>query len=361
MKILQRVGVMNRGGQETLWMNFLRNCDRKDLQIDFLVKTDGGAYDKEISELGSRVIFQGQYRSRGIFQWIERIKLVADTIKNSGDYDVFHINTYLAIDALCDVLSAKLAGIKTIVVHSHNSDGPHRLLQAFLRPVLNHMGIKKAACSDKAAKWMFGTEKNILIINNGIDTQEFQMNQEIRNRIRNELDIKEDEVLIGHVGRFDDQKNHTFLIDIFYELSKINNKVKLLMVGRGTLENSIRKKVDKLGITDRVIFFGVSNKVSELMMAMDIFLFPSLYEGLPLVVVEAQSAGLKCFCSDTISKDAIITDYVISIPLSEDAYRWSSIIEEGVDYLRIDTNNIVAQKGFDISQSIQQVKKLYLS
>lgn len=360
MRVIQRVGVMNRGGQETLWMNFLRKSRNIELQMDFLVGTSlKGDYDDEIRDLGAKVIYQGDCRKKGILKWFDNMHTVAKTLKSIGKCDVFHINNYLVFDTLSDVIAAKLAGINKIIVHSHNSEGPHRIVQIILRPILNKMGIIRVACSDKAAEWMFGTKDNIPIINNGIETEKYKLDPNIREQFRESLKILNDEILIGHVGRFDEQKNHTFLLDIFFEISKRNDKVKLILVGCGPLETLIREKVKKLELEDKVIFYGTSNKVNEIMMAMDLFLFPSLYEGLPLVLVEAQASGLRIVCSDTISQDTIITDLVTMVDINKSASAWADVVFEKLGYERKDYNTIVYDKGFDINQTILQVLEIY--
>ena len=361
MKILQRVGILNRGGQETLWMNVLRCSDRRNMSIDFLVKnSEMGAYEQEAKSLGSSVFHQENLKSRSkIFKYVERANVIYKFFKEHPGYDVMHINTYLAIDALFDIIGGKLAKVPCIVVHSHNSTGPHHYIHFVCRTIVNMMNIERVACSKEAALWMFGTNKNVTMINNGIIVDNFKFDNDIRLKCRNELNISESEVLIGHVGRFDEQKNHSFLIDIFSKINYISNNYKLLLIGKGPLEESIRTKVHDLGLEERVIFYGSSNRVNELMMAMDIFLFPSLYEGLPLVLVEAQSSGLRCICSDTISNDTFITDLVTPIQLNDNPEEWAHSVIESFDYQRIDYSSKIRDKGFDILNTIEQLKQLY--
>ena len=176
------------------------------------------------------------------------------------------------------------------------------------------------ACSKEAGEWLFGNTQ-FIVLNNGIDVSKYVFNQNIREEYRKILGFS-DELVLGHVGRFSNQKNHNFLIDIFYEIIKINKKSKLILIGTGELENEIKEKVESLSLKEKVIFLGARADVNKIMQAMDVFILPSLFEGLPVVGVEAQASGLPCIISDTVSKDVKITDSVLQISLSLPPEEW---------------------------------------
>ena len=205
---------------------------------------------------------------------------------------------------LYPLIAAKISNVKVIIAHSHNASSDKGILKKMLHNInknfiplfANHF----FACSNKAGKWFYSKKimnsKNYFVINNCIDIDKFKFNYETRNNKRKELHLKNENIVVGHVGRFNKQKNHTFLIDIFNEAYKENDKLRLVMVGIGPLMNKIKKKVIQLNLSDAVLFLGQRSDVNELMQAMDIFILPSLYEGLPLVGVEAQTSGcLVCF------------------------------------------------------------------
>ena len=327
-RIIQEVTIMNRAGQETLWMNVFRKTDRTKLMYDFLVySTEVGDYDDEIKSLGGKVIYIGDNLYRGkISKYFGEIKRVKNFFENHREYDTYHINTYHAM-ALFSVIGARMAGVSRIIVHSHNTNAVHPTLHKLVRPVLNLLKFEKFACSDEAGEWMFGKRKmrqgKVKIVKNGIDTKAYQFDENIRKQKRADLGIVDSTKVIGHIGRFNFQKNHSFLIDIFEESSKNHDDCKLLLIGRGELEDDIRAKVKEKGLDDKVLFLGVRSDVNELLMAMDVFLFPSLFEGLGIVLIEAQAAGLRSVCSSIIPEEATMTDDIIRVPLDASADKWA--------------------------------------
>lgn len=219
-------------------------------------------------------------------------------------------------------------------------------------------------CSELAGRWLFGKKTynagKVVLLNNAIELEKFSYNEKIRNKKRKELKIKKNQIVIGHIGRFVTQKNHTFLIDIFNEIYKENNNTVLLLVGQGPLVEEIKEKVNQLRLTDHVQFLGQRNDANELYQAFDIFILPSLYEGLPVVGVEAQSAGLLCIFSSDMTKETKVLRSTRFISLSSPE-EWSNIILETYkNHQRKDTKKEITRNGFDIEKEAKKLERIYL-
>ncbi|GIP39898.1 hypothetical protein J31TS4_31780 [Paenibacillus sp. J31TS4] len=223
------------------------------------------------------------------------------------------------------------------------------------------------ACSNVAGDWLFGkvrlktNKSKPLLINNAIESEKFQFNPNTRRDIRAVLGIK-DKFVIGHVGRFSEQKNHEFLIDIFKDIIIRKSNSVLLLIGKGDMEERIRKKVISLGLEGSVLFLGERSDIHTIMQAMDVFVLPSLYEGLPVVAIEAQASGLKCFLSDSIARDSDITGDVEFITLNGSTEDWvKKLLHYYKGYERQDTLNKIIDKGYDIKNSAAWLEKLYIT
>ena len=201
-------------------------------------------------------------------------------------------------------------------------------MNSIFRPILNLASSKRLACSTEAANWLFGKKKlnEIVIVNNGIDTDRFTFNEENRQRIRKKYQISNDTLLIGHIGRFSEQKNHKFILDVFKEIKYQHPNSKLLLLGVGELQNIIEGKVQQMHLNNDVIFAGLKSNTQDFYSAFDVFLMPSIYEGLPVVGIEAQSEGLPCFFSSNISNLIKITQNAHVLPLSMGPQKWAEVI-----------------------------------
>lgn len=326
-RILNVVSSMNRGGAETLIMNIYRNIDRDKIQFDFVVhKTEKGDFDDEILELGGRIYSLPLLKETTLRDYYFRWKAIlnkADKIK------VVHIHMPQTYFAYSNLLKKKKL---TTIMHSHNislGKGIKGILKKILNIQLRYKSDYFFACSNEAAKYLFGKSKlnkgQVNIVKNGIDINEFAYDKNIRDKIRAENNWGEDFV-IGHVGRFDKVKNHEFLIDIYSKYINLNKKSKLVLIGRGDRVKKIKDKVHKLNLQNRVEFLGVRDNVGELMQGFDAFVFPSFNEGLGIVLIEAQAAGLRCLASDTIPEEVEITDLIEFISLNQGAYHWAERI-----------------------------------
>lgn len=366
IKVLVLDTVMDRGGAEAMTMNYMRHMDRKKVQYDFLVHRDyRGAYEDEIEKLGGKI-----YRICPIYpQNFHRYKKeIRKFFKEHPEYTIIHCNMselgYFAYK------EAYKAGIPVRICHSHNTPKGFDLKSVFryyfkhrCRTYVTHM----FACSMDAGIWLFGKKNKdkIRIIPNSIDPNLYTYNESKRNEMKESLNIK-DEFVVGHVGRFFEQKNHMFLIDIFYELQKQYVNSKLVLVGGGelddTLKNKVKNKIKNLKIEDKVIFTGVVENVHDYMQAFDLFLFPSLFEGFGIVLLEAQASGLHCITSkDVVPQSVNVCQLVDYISLDKNAKYWSDKVYSYIKrYERYDMKEKIVSAGYDIKENSIKMTNQYL-
>lgn len=264
--------------------------------------------------------------------------------------------------------AAKIGGAKKIIYHSHNSSyypGQKLVkLSEVFKWFMPFVITDYLACSDAAARFMFPKKivdaENYTVIKNGVDYDKHSFKPEVRTELRKKYGL-ENNFVLGHVGRFNVQKNHEFLIDIFYEVYKHDNSARLFLVGIGETENQIKEKVKRLGIEEVVIFHGLSNEVNRLWNMLDVFVMPSLYEGLPVAGVEAQANGLPLIVSNTITQELKITDAVEYIGLDEKTSKWYEVIERYNGYKRKNTRMEITNAGFNIDDTAIRLERIYLS
>lgn len=282
-------------------------------------------------------------------------------IKENG-YKKVHVNM-LSMANILPIIAAKSEKVERIILHSHNTSTPHGTIRKILNIINREYAIKNAtdlvACSEYAGKWMFGENRKFTVIKNAIDSTKYKFNNEKREELRRKLDISSNYV-IGHIGRFAEQKNHKFLIEIFNEVAKKENNTKLLLIGEGELKEEIRKDVQKLNLTNKVIFLDPVKNVNDYYQAMDIFVLPSLFEGLPVVGVEAQTSGLKCIFSEKITQELKIIDRVSFIEIDNPKIWADAIINELKDYDRNLKNQEIEKSGYDIKSESLKLQEFYL-
>lgn len=365
IRILHKVHSMDAGGMQSFIMNVYRQIDRNKIQFDFLVsETDKeGYFDREIFNLGGRV-YSVPSRRQGVIKSINGLNRF---FKEHSEYKILHAH----LSSLTDVNSLKIAkkhGIPCRIVHSHSTRQGggriHKYLHHWNQQFLQSYATDYLACSNSAAKWMYSNEiygnHKYKLINNGIQSSNFTFNKSVRDQMREEMDIS-DKFVVGHVGRFNQVKNHFFLLDIFKKIHKKNTNSVLLFVGDGELRNDVEKKVEEMGLSANVIFTGVRSDIARLLQVMDVFVLPSLYEGLPVVLIEAQASGLKCFTSkDVVTSEVNLHGLVEFINLNEPAKFWANKILDYMEYIRMDTNEIILEKGYDISLVSKELEEWYL-
>ena len=357
-RILHVFGTLNRGGAETLVMNIYRNIDRSKIQFDFVVHhKDEGAYEEEVRKLGGKVYRVPNYKGSNHFAYK---KAWDKLLKNHPEYKIVHCHKESIVALVMD--EAKKNG-RIAIAHSHNTQnipGFKGKVMDVLNKNVNSKADYRFACSVDAGYWMFGRDKDFTVIDNGIEVENFTYNPDIRAKIREKLGFSDKKVL-GHIARFNKQKNHSFLIDIFADLIKEDDDYLLVLAGVGDLKEEIEKKVKALGIEDKVIFLGSIGYVNELLQAIDIFILPSLYEGLAVSTIEAQAAGLKCLLADTIDKNSKITDLVEFIPIDQGTDPWIKAIHKTLPYQREDTSEMIKKAGFDIRETAEKLSDFYLN
>ena len=350
-RLLCIVGSMDAGGAETFLMKVYRSIDKSKYQMDFCVaKKEKNFYEDEITSMGGK-IYRITPKSRNPFKNFFDIKKI---VKDNNYTSVLRVSQH-TLSSL-ELLAAKLGGGKKLVFRSSNSNtggGKLNLLIHYLfRPIANCISNIKIAPSKEAGDFMFG-KRQYTIINNGLDLDTFKFSKDKRKRIRSELGIDDSTIVIGHVGRFNFQKNHKFLLEIFDKYHKKNKNSELWLFGKGELENEIKSQVNSFGLGSSVRFMGVKENVSDYYSAMDCYIFPSLFEGMPNTVIEAEVSGLPCVISDTITKDCKFIDELNFLSLN-DVEAWVDSIhaakKRNVDLANID---------FDIKKTVEDFIKLF--
>lgn len=361
IRVAQIMGKWLGGGVESVVMNYYRNIDRNKVQFDFICDDDSKYIPKkEIEKLGGKVILIPPYQKP--FKYHKELKRVL----KEGKYKIVHshINTL----SVFSLWAAKAAGVPVRIAHSHSTtnkkEWKKNFMKQILRPFCKVFATDYFCCSEKAGRWQFGNraynQGKVYLLNNAIDVNKFKYNEKIRKEKRKELNIKDKDLVIGHIGRFVKQKNHEFLIDIFNEVHKQNKNTILLLAGEGPLKEEIENKVKDLGLEKNVKFLGQRNDANELYQAMDVFLLPSLYEGLPVVGVEAQAAGLLCFFSTDMTKETKVLETTQFISLTNTPQYWSKeILKQLNSYTRADTEKEITQNNFNIKVEAEKLEKYY--
>lgn len=360
IRVLVLDTVMDRGGAETMIMNYYRQIDRSKIQFDFLVNRPyEAAYEKEIQELGGKI-----FRMCPLYpQYFGRYKKeVREFLKAHPEYQIIHSNleerSYFALK------EAKKLDIPVRISHSHNAPRGFDLksiiryyFRANLKPQVTHM----FTCGEEAGIWLYGKKQqdNVIMMNNAIDAKLYQYNPTVEEEMRKELGL-EGKFVIGHVGRFFPQKNHTFLIDIFAKVYQQNKNAVLLLVGGGELETEIKEKVEELNLTEVVKFLGVRSDIHRLMQAFDVFILPSLFEGFPVTMVEAQAAGLPCIISDQVPPQCAITKNVEIISLKQSPQQWTERLLTYQNTQKQNTYETIVKQNFDIKANAKWLQKFYL-
>lgn len=360
IRILHVIGVMNRGGAETMIMNLYRKIDRTKIQFDFVQnENSGAAYDDEIIALGGNIYHCPRYRGKNHFAYTKWWQTFFE--KHKHEYPVVH--GHIGSTAAIYLPIAKKYGAYAIA-HSHSAgigSGMYRIFAYPTRYIADHF----FACSQDAGISRYGRKigndkKRCQTLNNAIDTRKFVFDPKIRGQIRKTLCIGENTLVIGHVGRFTDAKNHKFLLDIFGRLHQQMPDSVLLLVGDGELRSQIESTISRKHLVGAVIMTGVQPDVWNYYQAMDVFLMPSLYEGMPVSLVEAQTAGLPCCVSANVPRETAITDLVQFRSLEDDAEHWVKWIIAQAKMGRQDMHDAICAAGYDISTTAQWLEDFYM-
>lgn len=353
------------GGIETLIMNIITKSQSAKYKYKIIVgQKETLSYDDLIKKYNVEFVeIHKKHIKNPIIRTINSILKFKKSIQNEVE-SIIHINIYNSVGL---VLGLFVKNKKNVVIHAHNNgidkDNDKfyikRLANSIFKLLYTSKKYNYFACSDLAANFCFDTKKidKYYIMKNGIDSKKFEFNLDDRNRIRNDLNINNDTILFGHVGRFVYQKNHNFLIDVFKKYYDENNNAKLLLIGSGPLKKEIKKKVNLLNLNDSIIFLGNTDKVNEYMSAMDIFLFPSFYEGLGITLIEAQCSDLPCIATQGLPKMVKVTDNLEFLNL--DINLWTNKIVNLIVDERCDQSINIKEKGYDIFDSVDSLEKEY--
>ena len=363
IRVLHSVSNMARAGIETMLMNYYRRMDRERIQFDFLAnKPVPGEYDEEIRRMGGRV-----FVSPGLnpLHYPKYRHFMKELLGNNPDIRIVHAHNeamgYYALQ------SAKDAGIAVRIAHAHNTQIIHDYkypLKWFCKKLLPGAATDYWSCGRDAGIYYFGQkrwEHSGFTLHNAIDPELFRYQPELRARVRKACGL-EDAFVIGHVGRFNVQKNHTRLLDIFARVAEIAPEARLILIGTGELEKVTWEKAGALGLSDKVLFPGQTGNVNGFYQAMDCFVLPSLFEGLPVVGIEAQAAGLPCVFSEKVTDEVLLSKGACRLPLEESDEAWAGRIlacrEEKRD--RESGMDVVCRTGYDIREEAAKLQEIYL-
>ncbi|MFE7060556.1 glycosyltransferase family 1 protein [Sutcliffiella sp. NPDC057660] len=361
LRILHVVVNMNRGGAETLLMNLYRNIDRSRIQFDFLTCKEG-VFDQEIQRLGGkvhRIPYISDVGHRGY------IRELINFFSSHKEYRIVHSHLDKMSGLVLKV--AKDHNIPNRIAHSHNTSSEGSMLARLYKWYVGKAILINAthylACSDKAAQWLFkGQKKNARVLKNGIEPGTFMFSPQWREKVKEEFQLDSSAFVLGHIGRFNKQKNHSYLLDVFAKVAKENKHVYLLLIGDGVIRKEMEKKVHHLGLGKRVIFSGVRSDIPSLLQGIDLFVFPSLHEGLPVTLIEAQCAGLPCLISDTITNEVDLgLDLVKFLPLKmqEKWVKEINLLSTTSKNRSTNSASALTEKGYDIRNTASWVEGFY--
>lgn len=357
--VAQIMGKWVGGGVESVIMNYYRHLDHSKVQFDFICDEDSTRipYD-EIKKLGGRVFLVPKYQN------LPKYLKALEKLFKENQYRIVHSNINTL--SVFPLYAAKKAGVPIRISHSHSTSNPkewkRNLIKNILRPFSKRYATDYFACSELAGRYLFGNKSfdqgKVKIIHNAIDIDKFKFDEVARKKLRKEFGIKDSTIVVGHVGRFVQQKNHTFLVDVFKGYHKKNPDSKLLLVGSGPLEDEIKKKVERLDLKDSVLFLGQRDDINKLYSVMDVFCLPSLYEGLPVVGVEAQAAGLPTIFSNRISKEVIVSSYAKIVSI-QDTGLYIEKINKATRSIKKQRSYATVFEYMDINNEASTLEKIY--
>ncbi|EZH75317.1 glycosyl transferase family 1 [Aquimarina atlantica] len=371
-RVLQVFTVMNRGGAESMIMNYYRSIDRNKVQFDFLVhRKERAAFDDEIESLGGKI-----YRMNPISPFFPGAyyKELRIFFKEHKEYTIVHshLNTFSCFplkvakefNIPCRIAHAHIAiepiRLKDVLSNSESLKETFKKLVKFqLKKKIHNYSTHSFSCGEKAGKWLFKEKTAFTIMNNAIDAKAFAYDSIVSDTYKKEHDL-ENKLIIGHVGRFTSQKNHSYILKIFNQLVQKKEDSVLVFIGDGPLRTKIEEEAKSLSIDDKIRFLGVRTDIPQLYQMLDIFVFPSFYEGLPVTLIEAQAAGLKVFASDRITREVHLTKDIEFLPITISPEVWADKILEKVSEEKTNNYEMVKNKGYDIQKNTEIFQDFYL-
>lgn len=358
IRILHVVQRMEAGGTQAFLMNLYRNIDRSKVQFDFLVEyMEKEFYDDEIVKMGGKIYYTNFRKELNVIKFK---RTMSNILKNNSEYKIIHIHA-TAIGKIC-VDVARKNRIPVIIAHTHNNGAVKDWKyypKILLRKLYANSGVTDFfACSNEAGIYTFGNKK-FTVIHNSIDTKKFLLDNNKREVMRNKLNLN-GKFVIGNVGRLHEQKNQIFLIEIFNELLKVKPNAELLIIGNGPLESQLKEKCQELKIDDKIMLLGNRSDVADLYQAMDVFVLPSLFEGLGIVAIEAQAAGLPVVCSTGVAKEAEVTSNIVKIDLNDSKEKWINAIVTAKTNEDEDVYQSIKKAGYDIEENAKMMENFYI-
>lgn len=367
VRVLHVLGTTNLGGAESRIMDLYRHIDREKIQFDFLIHTTKeGFFDREIKQLGGNIYYLPSFRVYNYFAYKKACKAF---FASHNEFQM--VQGHMTSTASIYLPVAKKAGVPVTIAHARSA-GVDKGMKGWITKLLRKNLYRKCdymfSCSDLASRAVFGDKQyeagKVVFVPNAVDTKDFAPDEYMREKIRREYGL-ENSFVIGHVGRFHYAKNHEFILDIFAEVLKQNKQAKLFLLGDGPRRQEMEEKAAELGIKERVIFAGNQNPVAPYYQAMDVFLFPSRFEGMPGTVVEAQAAGLPCLIADTITTQVKVTELVTFLSLEQSAKLWAEqlnrIAAEQKIQKNAETEIDLSKTNYDVNYQVKQYEQFYLT
>ena len=349
------------GGIASFQRNLFKSTDRKAISFEFATTYPNSALIPFLEE--NHVKIHRLPPQKTVLPYCSALYKLLKT----EQYDAVHIHKNSCANPMAFVV-CRLAGVKQIIAHSHNTASVGGkgadLFHFFFRPLVRNLSDRKLACSEEAAVWLYGkkyckTHDAVRIIKNGIDVRLFSYDEKVRKEVRTEFGW-EDQLILGHVGNFIPQKNHYFMVDILSEAVKIEKNTKLVFFGRGEAMDRVREYAVKKGVSERIEFMGSRSDIARFYQAMDLFLFPSFHEGLPIAGIEAQAADLPCLFSDAVTNEILITDRAVSMPLDSGALEWAKkAVSLAKTYGRKNVSDKITASGYDAAEMGKQMEQIY--
>lgn len=367
VRVLHVLGTTNLGGAESRIMDLYRHIDREKIQFDFLIHTTKeGFFDQEIKQLGGKIYYLPSFRVYNYFAYKNACR---EFFAAHREFQA--VQGHMTSTASIYLPIAKKAGVPMTIAHARSA-GVDKGIKGWITKLLRKNLYRKCdymfSCSDLASRAVFGDKQyeagKVVFVPNAVDTKDFTPDEHMREKIRQEYGL-ENSFVIGHVGRFHYAKNHEFILDIFAEALKQNKQVKLFLLGDGPRRQEMEEKAAELGIKERVIFAGNQNPVAPYYQAMDVFLFPSRFEGMPGTVVEAQAAGLPCLIADTITTQVKVTELVTFLSLAQSAKLWAEQLSQMMTERKVQKNSEteidLSKTNYDVNYQVKQYEQFYLT
>ncbi|MFB9057608.1 glycosyltransferase family 1 protein [Mariniflexile ostreae] len=372
IRILQVFTTMGRGGAESMIMNYYRHIDKTKIQFDFLVHREGSAaFDAEIEQLGGVIyrlpeinpIFPQNYYNalREFFKTHHTYKIVHSHLNT---FSCFPLKVAEEFNIPVRIAHAHIAmdpiNIKTTLKSKANFiEAIKKIIKIQVKKKIHKHSTHRFACGIKAGKWLFGEQMPFKVMNNAINAKTFVYNPSLSEQLKKEFQI-DNQTVLGHIGRFTHQKNHEYLIRIFAEVLKINKNFILILIGDGHLDDQIKRLTEKLEVSNQVKFLGLRTNIPELLQLIDIFVFPSFYEGLPVTLIEAQAAGVKILASDTITKEVQLTDDIHYLSIDLKPQYWANTVVSLVPFEKKNNLKQITDGNYDITENALNIENFYI-